>query len=549
MNRIHFYSITALLLAMPMALVAQNDTIRRTVRVESIYNPVLASSEKRSFLPEEQQLVTNREKVVYADESHDPGNLSRDPFGSGVVALRQERLLPAYLRLGYGNRNNVDALGLYRATLSRNDVINVGASVKGWNGNIPFKGLTAPVDSGSWKSLRYDTDAQISYAHEGHTRFGLAADAGYYMRNYLVANPLMAFDTDQQNCLTYGANGYISTSLKKVPLNVGLSGGYHRWQNSAWQGMDAANAENHAELDANLAFRLKKAGRLELALTNDYLAYSNLPDTVGHYFLGIHPQWIFEGKWGSIALGLNADVQTTDSLQAQFSPNCRFTLTPAAPLRLDLIIDGGRDLQTFRELYCLSPWWTADIPLQRAYTYLNSRLHAGVRVAEGFHLGFGGGYRITDDALFATEHVKRGLLYTGLVNHDTQVWNANADISYEWKDLFRFTTDFTYYGWLGMDDTPALLAFAPQMDWNTSVRARIIRSLHADAAFRYRQFCDTGAGCKDAVADLSLKADYAFNRIASLYISGENLLNRQSGFCPAIPAQGIRVVGGVVLKL
>ena len=206
-------------------------------------------------------------------------------------------------------------------------------------------------------------------------------------------------------------------------------------------------------------------------------------------------------------------------------------------------------MQTFRELYRLSPWWTADIPLQRAYTYLNSRLHAGVRVAEGFHLGLGGGYRITDDALFATEHVKHGLLYTGLVNHDTQVWNANADISYEWKDLFRFTTDFTYYGWLGMDDTPALLAFAPQMDWNTSVRARIIRSLHADAAFRYRQFCDTGAGCKDAVADLSLKADYAFNRIASLYLSGENLLNRQSGFCPAIPAQGIRVVGGVVLKL
>ena len=534
---------------MPMAMLAQNDTLRRTVRVESIYNPVLASSEKRSFLPEEQQPVTNREKVVYADESHDPGNLLRAPFGSGVVDLRQERLLPAYLRLGYGSRNNVDILGLYRASLGRKDIINMGASVKGWNGNIPYKGLAAPVDSGLWKSLRYDTEGHISYAHEGRTRFGLAADAGYYMRNHLVANALIANDTDQQNSLFYGGNGYISTSLKKLPLDMGFSGGYHRWQNSAWQGRAVANAENHAELDADFALRLKKASRLELALTNDYLTYNNLPDTVGHYFLGIHPQWVFEGKKGSIALGLNVDVQTTDSLQAQVSPNCRFTFTPTAPLRLDLIVDGGRDMQTFRDLYRISPWWTADVPLQRAYTFMNARLHTGVRVMEGLHLGFGGGYRITDDALFATEYIKNGLLFTGLVNHNVQVWNANADASYEWKDLFRLTTDFTYYGWLGMNDTPSLLAFAPQMDWNASVRARIIRSLHADAAFRYRQFCETGAGRKDAVADLSLKADYTFSRIASVYVSGENLLNRHSGFCPAIPAQGIRVVGGVVLRL
>ena len=61
-------SLTALLLTAFSIGFAQtaNDTIRRTVLVESVYNPVLASSEKRSFLPDEQPPVTNREAVVYA---------------------------------------------------------------------------------------------------------------------------------------------------------------------------------------------------------------------------------------------------------------------------------------------------------------------------------------------------------------------------------------------------------------------------------------------------------------------------------------------------
>ena len=550
MKRIHLYSIMILLSVLPAAVQAQNDTIRRTVMVESIYNPVLASSEKRSFVPEEQLPVANREEVVYADAVHDPGNLLREPFGSGVTRLRQERLLPAYLRLGYGTRNNVDVLGLYRASLGRRDVLSLGASVMGWNGMIPFQGLAAPVDSGTWKSLRYDTDARISYAHEGSTRFGLSADVGYYVRNHLVANPLMLFATDQQNSLTYGGDGYLSTTFGNSPFGLGFRGGYHHWQNSAWQGDTLANAENHIQFDADVAYRLRKGGRLQLSLTNHYLRYHQLqPDTLGHYFLGIRPQWVLEGKHSTLALGLNVDVQPADSQSVHVSPACRFTLTPAAPVRLDLIVDGGRDLQTFSDLYRLSPWWTADVPLRRAYTYVNARLHTGVRVAEGLHFGFGGGYRLTDDALFATERITRGLLFTGLENHRAQVWHAGADASYEWRDLFRLTTDFTYYGWLGVSDVPALLAFAPQMDLSAALRTRIVRGLTANAAFRYRQFCDTGAGRRPAVADLSLRADYALNPVISLYVSGENLLNRQSGLCPAIPAQGIRAVGGLVLKL
>ena len=545
-----FYSsfFFTILLCLPTAVLAQNDTIRRTVMVESIYNPVLASSEKRSFVPEEQLPAVNREAVVYADESHDPGNLFREPFGSAVAPLQEERLLPAYLRLGYGNRNNVDVLGLYRASLGRHDALGFSAAVKGWKGAVPFEEVL-PVDSGTWNSLRYDTDLHIGYAHEGRTRFGLAADIGYYTRNHLVANPLMAYTTAVQNSLSYGGDGYVATALRSIPLELGISGGFHRWQNSAWQGMATPNAENHVEVDADVAYRTKKSGRFVLGLTNDYLSYSNLPDTVGHYYLGVHPQWVFEGRQSTVALGMNVDVQTADSQRVQVSPNCRFTLTPAAPLRLDLILDGGRDIQTFRDLYRLSPWWTADVPLRKAYTYLNTRAHMGLRVAEGFHLGVGGGYRITDDALFATQHVTRGLLFTELENHKAQVWHVAADASYEWKDRFRFTTDFTYYGWLGVSDTPALLAFAPQMDWNIAVRATLIRGLHADAAFRYRQFCDTGTSRVAPVADLSIKADYALNRIASLYVSGGNLLNRQNGFCPAIPAQGLHVVGGVVLRL
>lgn len=540
-----------LLLALPSALAAQTaagDTIRRTVLVESVYNPVLASSEKRSFLPDEPQPATHREAVVYADENHDPGNLARSPFGSGTVTLREQRLLPAYLRLGYGSRGNTDVLGLYRASLGKNDVLDLSASLSGWKGAIPYEGLTAiAADSGTWLGRRYDTDARIAYNHKGRTRFGLGADVGYYTRNHLVAAPVAV--TDLLNSLWYGGDGYLTAPFRRIPAELGFSGAFHRWQNSAWQGIAQPNAENHARLDARFSYRFPKAGQLNLALTNDLLTYSNLPDTLSHYLLGFHPSWAIEGRQGRVAIGLNVDAQPTDSQRVQLSPNCQFTWTPTAPLRIDLVVDGGRDVQSFRDLYRLSPWWTADVPLQKAYTYLNARLHMGIRVAEGLHVGFGGGYRLTDNALFAAARVKNGLLYTGLVNHDARVWHAGADVSYEWKDFFRFGTDFTYYGWQGVDDNPLLLTWTPQMDWNTSIRTRIVQNLHADAAFRYRRYNTTAAGRQPSVADLSLKADYAFSRMVSLYLSGENLLNRHNGYTPVYPAQGIRAVAGVTLKL
>lgn len=546
-----FFTLLTLLVAMPSAMTAQtaaSDTIRRTVLVESVYNPVLASSEKRSFLPDEPQPVTRRETVVYADESHDPGNLARSPMGTGTVTLREDRLLPAYLRLGYGTRGNADVLGLYRASLGKNDVLDLSASFTGWNGAVPYEGLTAlATDSGTWQGRRYDTDARIAYHHKGRTRFGLGADFGYYTRNHLLAAPLAG--TDIQNSLWYGGDGYLAAPFRRIPAELGFSGAFHRWQNSAWQGIEQTNVENHAQLDARFSYRFPKAGQLNLALTNDLLTYSNLPDTLSHYLLGFHPSWVVEGKQGRVVLGLNVDALPADSQRVRLSPNCLFTWTPTAPLRFDLVIDGGRDVQSFRDLYRLSPWWTAVVPLRKAYTYLNARLHMGVRVAEGLHVGLGGGYRMTDDALFATALVKNGLLYTGLTNHDTRVWNAGADVSYEWKDLFRFNTDFTYYGWLGVDDNPLLLVWAPQMDWNTSVRTRVVANLHADASFRYRRYNTTAAGRQPSVADLSLKADYAFSRMVSLYLSGENLLNRHSGFTPTYPAQGFRAVAGVTLKL
>ena len=176
-------------------------------------------------------------------------------------------------------------------------------------------------------------------------------------------------------------------------------------------------------------------------------------------------------------------------------------------------------------------------------------MHMGFRLVEGLLLGMGGGYRITDGALFAGNGIGGALLLTGFYTHDARVWNIMADASYEWKDLFRLKTDFTYYGWQADDTVPALLSFAPQMDVHAALRARIVQGLHADAAFRFRQFCETGAGRKDAVADLSLKADYALNRVMSVYLSGENLLNRHSGLTPVYPAQGIHIIGGVTLKL
>ena len=524
------------------------SAINRTVLVESVYNPVLASSEKRSFLPEEPQPSTTRQPVTYADEVQSDVRLTRNPLATPALALTQDPFMPGYLRLGYGNYNHLDGMGLYRFQAGKRDAIDLSAVLTGWNGSLPCEGLGLLADgSERWKGYRNDLDVHAGWQHEGKTNVVTDVDFGRYGRSFIVTNPALVSD---QTSLWYGASVALAGALADLGLHTkagyGIRTGFHQWHNSSWFGFSMPNVENHVSLGLDYGYRFDRYGRIEVSMDNDWLAYRNLTSFDTYYSLRLQPRWVYGGRGWTSSVGFNMDVQNTVSRSFQMSPECHFTLTPSDFIRIDLVVDGGRDLQTFRDLYALTPWWTSDGQLRKAYTYVNAHLHADARVTEGLHLGVHGGWRSMADAVFATDGVANGMKSARLVNADATVWTAGGHLTYALKDIFNAGADVTYNGWGKVEET--LLAYAPQLEAKANVRARIIEGLHAQADFRYCMRHEVMGVRKPAVADLGLTVDYAVGQHLSVYATGANLLNRTYSLYPIYPAEGIRGLAGVVLK-
>lgn len=548
-------AISLVLLSLSAQAQSQADTtsaINRTVLVESVYNPVLSSSEKRSFLPVEQQPKADRQPVVYADEVQSGIRLTRQPLMPSPLTLVSDTLRPGYLRLSYGNYNHLDEAALYRWQAGSHDVLDLGATMTGWNGKLPYSGLGILTDDeDSWSGHRNDLDLHGGWAHDGSTRINVGFDYGRYDRSYLAVSAPLVSGSNHQTNHWYGASAALSGSLgsfgSSIPADYGIRAGLHQWRGDNWLGMAIPYTETHTNIGLDFSYRLAGRGRIDVSLDNDLLSYTHLLDYHNYNSTSLTPRWVCEGRKWSSSLGFNVDVQNTGIHTFQLSPECRFALAPFGFMRLELTVDGGRDLQTFRDLYVISPWWASSEPLPKAYTYVNTQLNVDARLAEGLHAGVRGGWRNTDNALFVISTAENGNLYAGLVGSDACVWNMGGHLTYAWKDAFSMGMDFTWNGWQDVADE-ALLAFAPQMIWDANVKTRIIDRLYAKADFRFVQRCAVQGERVPSVADLGIMVDYAFNSRLSIYAQGCNLLAQTFSLTPVYPSEGIRGLAGVVLK-
>lgn len=542
------FIIASALLAIPFGIGAQtadNDTINRTVLVESVYNPVLSSSEKRSFLPEEEPVTTVRETVTYSENYLEPTVWKREPFAPGSMQLTPSGPRYGYARLGYGTFNVVDAEGVAHFALGQNDGIDVGISGEGWKGKVPY-------GDDRWDGHQRSIDARVNYIHTGNTSVCASLDFGTYGHNYIANDSLSSRLTTSPLAFSYGAqvsvNGDISDFSIDQPIEYTLRTGFHQWRNNCWQGFEQLNTEGHFEADLLLAYRLNANSHLRLNLHDDLLSYQ-LPGYDTYDAFTATPQWTSTGDNWTAAVGLNVDIQTRGGSFLQLSPACHFTYTAFDRIRLDLAVDGGRDLHTFADLYALSPYWMSLAQLSQPYNFLNARLHADARVMDGIHVGLKGGYRIIDNALFFSEDFTKGILFSRLDNHDAKVMTLGADASYAFTDYIRATADLTLYKWDVGSDNLSLLAYAPKADANVNIRFTLLDNLHINGGIRYILRNETAAGRVPSVFDVSAGADYAFNDRFSVYVKFDNLLSQRYSLYPGYPALGIHGLAGIIFKL
>lgn len=535
-----------LLTLLPLTVRAQktaNDTITRNVLVESVYNPVLTSSEKRTFLPAEQPAVEHKEPIVYAFTTQTAAGYQRAPIRLNGVQFKDGGIHRGFARLGAGNRLNVDAEASYRFDLSENDVLGVGFGMEGWKGAIPY-------GNNNWKSNRNDMTLRADYSHSGSTSFNAGAHLGRHSFNYILADSTAVPEFDQQKAIDYGAyatiNGVAADLSLDIPLGYSVDVAIDQWQNNYQPGLLNRSAESHLTADVSAHYDTDGKGTFLVGVNNDFLSYTGLEDYDNCYFLNINPSWHKEGKIWSASLGLNLDTKTKWHRAVQVSPDCHFTFIPFKFMEISLTADGGRTLRTFADLYALTSYWSADVQPAQSYTRLNVRAQADARLLEGLHIGAWGGCRFVADDLVVRRDTVNSLLTAGLCNTDTRVTFMGVSMAYTWKDVFRLGAELEKEIWKA--DEAALLAWKPDMELNVSARARIFDRLHANAGIHCVRFTAVEESREPFVADVSAGADFRIGDHISVWAKGDNLLNRHHSLSPVYPSQGIRGMLGVTAR-
>ena len=511
-----------------------NDTINRMVLVESTYNPVIAGAVKRNFIPEEVKPSMSREKVIYANENVDLTNFDREAQPAQVVAITPEEGTSGYAHLGYGNYNNLSGLAAYKWSFDANNDLALRAHIDGWNGKLRLD------DNSKWRSHLYDMGINVDYnALLGAVMLNAGAHGAYYNYNYLLS------PGEVQRANSVGAHiGINGSTMERYCYDASIS--YTRFGRGTYFGSDMTHCENHINGKAFLEMDLYEWGTASVILNSDVLTYQGLSSYYGYFSLGITPQWRYRLNDFCFTSGFNMDflggAHTDHPLQ--ISPEFSIGYMPESRFSALLTLDGGRDIHTFGQLYERSPYWASVEQLRPTYTFLNARLDGGLRIVEGLHLHFGGGYKILSNALFETVMDSVGTTYTGITNHNAQVATVGGGISYICKGLVSFSAKGNYYHWMLKGDR-SLLARTPRFDVDVDVRVRILPRLHAYTDLKLVAF--TGAD-ERAIIDWGLGANYALSKRFSFFLDAHNLLNRRYSYYTGYPSQGFNVLLGAMVK-
>ena len=518
---------------------ATNDTINRMVLVESTYNPIIAGAVKRNFLPEEVKPSMNKEKVVYANENVDLTNFDRQAQPAHTISVEPEKGTPGYAHLGYGNYNNLSALAAYKLYFGTNSDLSLRAHVDGYNGNLKLN------DDLRWRSHRYDMGIEADYGLQlGNLVLDAGLHAAYYNYDYLTYDlPEGATNIQQANSL--GAHLAIKGVAKEHYYYHGTVA-YTRHGRSTYLAQKAPYSENHLHVETSFGKDFYEWGMASVTLHSNVLTYQGIEDYNGCYAFNITPQWDYSHGDFRFVTGVNMDFLFGKHIEQplQFSPECSISYVPSKVFSAGFILDGGRDMHTFGRLYALSPYWASKEQIRPTYTFMNARLEGNLRIVEGLHLHFGGGYKIFSDALFETAMDSVGTTYTGITNHNAQVATADAGISYNYKNLVNLSAKGAYYYWM-MRGNRALLARAPQVDVNFDARVRIIPNLYAHTDLKLVMF--TGAN-ERAIIDWGLGAQYGLNKHISFFLAAHNLLNHRHQYYTGYPSQGFNVLLGAMVK-
>ena len=553
-----------------VALQAQNPEkedaqLDRTVVVENLYNPDIMNAHKINIMPTLEEPQTVKKQIEYAISAKPSRQFGFVPMDNVGATPEQATANKGYLRMGYGNRGNIDSRLSYRFDLSKRDVLNADLLFRGMNGTIDLPEAVDGTDE--WNARTYRTYGSVDWTHRFNpvTLF-VEADGENQVFNYLNFYPY-ADNSHQHNIM-----GSLKVSVRSnasdadIRYNAG-TGLLYAKQKYAFGYYDDSYSESYAETivrsHAQVSGDINERTHVHIAAQMDNIfakvggEYNNVNLTV----LRLNPYLTSEGDEWNARIGMHVDpVFGNGGSQFAFAPDLYGEYRVSQGYAAYLSFGGGRELNDFRTVNRFDPY--AEYPVYRegnksdgfyaprhTFTSLDAQVGFKATPLNELSVQLYGGYQRMQDKLFSvsmSDYTYGNLCR--LMQDDANRLYAGLSAQYAWKEFFTSRIEWEWNKW-DSDLLDEYTTLTPAMTFQWSANVRPIHKLDVGFSYQFEQRVEGTDGKRsEAVNNLGLTATYSIYDWLSVYLQGDNLLNQKYYQYLMAPAQGFNALIGAVLE-
>lgn len=569
MKHNHYITLGIALLAFPFGITAQtkpqpkDTTVNRTVIVEQQYTPDIMDASKVNVLPKVEEPTVSKKAVEYAISALPSTAIPTGTMKAYVGKETKAATTPGYVRLGYGNYNNLDLLANYLFDLSDRDKLNVNFNMDGMSGKLdmPFG------DARTWNARYYRTRAKVDYIHQfDKVDLNVAGNFGLSNFNY---EPY-GFEFKKQKFTSGDVHFGVKSSDETLPLQFKAETNllfYNRQHNQYLGGI----TESIVRTKGNVTGTISDQQFIGISLEMDNLFYSKIKKaTTGDNLysnrtaLNLNPYYELNNDDWRLHVGANVDFSFGSGKALQVSPDITAQYIFSDSYVLYAKATGGRLLNDFRRLETYNPYLDPSQKVYDTYEQLNTALGFKASPAPGVWFDLFGGYQYLKNDLYQIENDWIGGHTGGFIDlRQTNAGNlyVGAKASYQYKDIFSLSAEGTYYHWNtdeGITDNAngnnynVALFMKPQFKLGFNAELHPMQSLWVNLGYDYilRAERYTGEYSKEipSVNNLSLGATYTLFKGISIYAKVDNLMNKKYQYYLYYPVEGINFLGGLSFK-
>lgn len=554
-NRCNPIYIVALMLCLPHFLAAQtaDSLLHRTVVVESRYNPDIMNANKVNVQPTLVEPQIEKKKIEFATTMRPVKNFSFVPMSSFAANPDMPDASQGYMRAGFGNNGNIDALLNYTLPLGKRDKLGAQFSFQGMNADLDVPGY--PDEE--WNARSYRVSGDVDWRHmfntvivdvtaQGESQVFSYMDnlPGIYcmpnhQTNHLGALFVEAASRDRDDDVRFQAGtGLYLARQKYVPGDITETG----WYSNEY----SDNAETNIRTYARLWGDITPQSTIELNARMDNYIYSGIG---GNYTLiQLNPAFIYDEDEWYLRAGAHVDWQIASDAGINFSPDVRLVYTFAKGYNLYAQISGGCQINDFRTVNTTYPYGLPYLGWKNTYVGTDGRLGVKASPLDNLNLDIHAGYRTLENELFCC--FKQGNLnesFAGLKQGKANVFYTALHGTYNYKDYLTTEVSVAYNLWDSriVDNymtTHPLFELLWRADWKP------IERWNFGLTYNLQQRVKSEEGLRfNAINELGAHISYRILPMLTLQAKGGNLLNSSYSTYVYHPVQGIHFLLGAAV--